>query len=95
MLSDADICENAAYALHFEVGSQLIRVAVKSGWLTLTGEVADEADKEAAEKTMLYLRGVRGIRNYITVVPRAKPADTVKFIEAVPPPNEPKDTCNH
>lgn len=48
MLSDADISENAAYALHFEVASQLIRVAVKNGWLTLTGEVADEAEKEAA-----------------------------------------------
>jgi osmotically-inducible protein OsmY len=95
MLSDADISENAAYALHFEVASQLIRVAVKNGWLTLTGEVADEAEKEAAEKTVLYIRGVRGIRNYITIVSPAKPADTVKFIEAVSPPNEPKDTCNH
>jgi osmotically-inducible protein OsmY len=63
MLSDADICGNAAYALHFEVASQLIRLAVKNGWLTLTGEVADEAEKEAAEKTVLYIRGVRGIRN--------------------------------
>jgi osmotically-inducible protein OsmY len=96
MLSDADICENAAYALHFEVASQLIRGAVKNGWLTLTGEeVANEAEKEAAQKTVLYVRGVRGIRNYITVVSPAKPEETVKFIEAVPPPNEPKDTGNH
>ena len=41
------------------------------------------------------LSDVRGIRNYITVVCPAKPEDTVKFSEAVPPPNEPKDTCNH
>ena len=57
MLSDADIRENAAYALHFEVASQLIRVTVKSGWLTLTGEVVDEAEKAAAEKAVLYIRG--------------------------------------
>jgi osmotically-inducible protein OsmY len=92
MLSDADICENAAYALHFEVASHLIRVAVKNGWLTLTGEVADEAEKEASEKTVLYIRGVRGLRNYITVVPPAKPADTANFIEAVSPPNDHKPT---
>ena len=89
MLSDAEISENAAYALHFEVASQLIRVAVRSGWLTLTGEVANEAEKEAAEKAVQYIRGVRGIRNYITVVPRAEPENTVKFIEAVSPPYEP------
>jgi osmotically-inducible protein OsmY len=90
MPSDADISENAAYALHFEVASQLIKVAVKGGWLTLTGEVVDQAEKASAEKAVLYIRGVRGIRNYITFVPAAKPADTVKFIEAVLPPNEPK-----
>jgi len=90
MLSDADITENAAYALHFEVGSQLIRVAVKNGWLTLTGEVADESEKEAAEKAVLCIRGVRGIRNYITVDTLAKPSQTVKFIEAVSPPKESK-----
>jgi hypothetical protein len=80
---------NAAYALYFEVASQLIKVAVKNGWLTLTGEVADEAEKEAAEKAVLYIRGVRGIRNYITVLPSANPADAVKFIEAVSQPSEP------
>ena len=86
LIADTELSENAAYALHYEVASLLVKVAVESGWLTLTGEVADEADKEAAEKAVLYIRGVKGIRNYITIIWPPEPVDTTRFIEAVPAP---------
>jgi hypothetical protein len=88
MDTDAELCENAAYALSFEVASQLVRVAVEKRWLTLTGQVADEADKAAAEKAVFHIRGIKGIRNYITVTPPPKPAETARFIEAVPAPQD-------
>jgi osmotically-inducible protein OsmY len=87
-VTDADLSENAAYALQYEVASQLVKVMVENGWLTLTGEVTDAADKAAAERAVIHVRGVRGIRNYITVVPPPKPQETIKFIEAVPTPQE-------
>ena len=86
LIADTELSENAAYALHYEVASQLIKVAVESGSVTLTGEVADEADKEAAEKAVPYIRGVKGIRNYITVIWPPEPVDTTRFIEPVPAP---------
>ena len=86
LVTDRELSENAAYALHYEVAPQLIKVAVESGWITLAGEVADEADKEAAEKAVLYIRGVKGIRNYITIIRPPEPLETTRFIEAVPAP---------
>jgi osmotically-inducible protein OsmY len=86
--TDEELCENAAYALSFEVASRLIKVAVEKGWLTLMGQVPDEADKAAAEKAVLHIRGIKGIRNYITVSEPPKPAETVRYIEAVPAPQE-------
>ena len=56
--------------------------------LTLTGEVTDAAEKAAALKAALYLRGVKGIQNYITVAEPPKPIETTKFIEAIPAPQE-------
>ena len=84
LVTDIELSENAAYALHF--ASQLINVAVESGWVTITGAVADEADKEAAEKAVLYIRGVKGIRNYISIIRPPEPEATTRFIEAVPTP---------
>ena len=86
LVTGIELSENAAYALHYEVASQLINVAVESGWVTLTGEVADEADKEAAEKAVFYIRGVKRIRNYVTIIRPPEPVDTTRFIEAVPAP---------
>lgn len=85
-VTDADLQENAAYALRYEVASHSVRAAVEGGWVTLTGEVADAADKAAALNAVLYLRGVKGIQNYITVAEPPKPLETTKFIEAIPAP---------
>lgn len=85
-VTDEDLRESAAYALRYEVASPLVKAAVREGWVTLTGEVADAADEEAAFRAVLYLRGVKGIQNYITVAARPNPLETTKFIEAVPTP---------
>lgn len=83
-VSDSDLQENAAYALQYEVASREVKVVVHRGWVTLTGEVTDAADKEAAFKAVLNLRGVKGIQNYITIAVAPKPQETTKFVEAVP-----------
>jgi osmotically-inducible protein OsmY len=88
LVTDAELTENAAYALHYEVASQLVKLSAESGWVTLTGEVTDAADKAAAERAVGYIRGVRGIRNYITIAPSPKLVETTKFIEAIPAPQD-------
>jgi osmotically-inducible protein OsmY len=45
--------------------------------------VKDQAQKAAAERAALYVYGVRGIRNYIAVMPAHKPAEPVRIIEAI------------
>ena len=50
LVTDRELSENAAYALHYEIASQLIKVAVESGWVTLTGEVAMRQTKKPRKR---------------------------------------------
>jgi osmotically-inducible protein OsmY len=88
METDTELSENASYALQLEAGTHDIKIAVEHGWLTLTGGVRSEAQKAAAEKAVFHIRGIRGIRNYIAVLPPPKPVEEIRQIEAVPMPQE-------
>ena len=50
-------------------------VTVKSGWVTLEGEVEWHYLRERAEKAVRRVRGVKGVTNLITI--KAKVATTV------------------
>lgn len=63
------------------VPSDRIRVTVKDGWLTLEGKVGWRYQKEAAERAVRYLAGVRGITNNIEIEPAASAADVRTKIE--------------
>src|SRR6266498_1370161 len=58
-----------------------IRVTVKGGWLTLEGKVGWGYQKEAAERAVRYLAGVRGITNNIEIEPAVSAADVRTKIE--------------
>jgi osmotically-inducible protein OsmY len=69
---------------HSALCDPLPRVTAHDGWLTLSGVVAAEAQKRAAEDALRDLTGIRGIANCIEVAPRTEDAgDAATFRAAV------------
>jgi osmotically-inducible protein OsmY len=81
--SDADIAATALHALEWDANVPLdrVKVAVSDGWVTLTGDVDWQYQKQDAEHAIRRLTGVRGITNLITVEPPITPDDLKKKIE--------------
>jgi osmotically-inducible protein OsmY len=82
--SDADIAHAAVNALrwHIEVPDERIQVKVANGWVTLEGEVDRYFQKEAAERAVRYLMGVKGVANLIALRATPTPADIKQRIRA-------------
>jgi osmotically-inducible protein OsmY len=68
---DPEIAAEAVQIIEHNVNapSDRIKVTVKDGWLTLDGKVGWSYQKEAAERAIRYLAGVRGISNNIEIEP--------------------------
>ncbi len=81
--TDADIAAAAARALEWDVAvpADKIDVTVSKGWVTLEGEVEWQYQREAAERDVRRLVGVKGVSNLIKVVPRTTPSDLKSKIE--------------
>jgi osmotically-inducible protein OsmY len=81
--TDTDIAEAAVRALksNLSVPHDKIKVTVREGWLTLEGQVDWQHQKTAAESSVRYLVGVKGVINLITVKPRVTPTDIKMKIE--------------
>jgi osmotically-inducible protein OsmY len=82
--SDADLAHAAVSALQWnvQVPDERIKVRVGNGWLTLEGEVDRYFQKEAAERAVRYLMGVKGVSNLITLRATPAPADIKQRIRA-------------
>jgi len=82
--SDADIARAAENALDWNISvpEDRIKVTAEKGFLTLEGEVDWQYQKSAAEGAVLYLTGVKGVSNQITVKPKVAPTDVKAKIEA-------------
>jgi osmotically-inducible protein OsmY len=82
--SDADIAHAAVNALrwHIEVPDERIQVKVTNGWITLEGEVDLYFQKDAAERAVRFLMGVKGVANLITLRATPTPADIKQRIRA-------------
>jgi len=57
-----------------------IQLKVEKGWLTLEGDVDWFYQKEAAERAVRYLTGIKGVTNLITVRARPTPSDVKQRI---------------
>jgi osmotically-inducible protein OsmY len=81
--TDVDIAEAAVRALknNYSVPDNKIKVTVRQGWITLEGTVEWQYQRQAAESSVRYLTGVKGISNLITVTPRVTPTDIKLKIE--------------
>ena len=58
-----------------------VKVAVQNGWVTLTGSVEWNHQRESASRALQGLAGVRGVANTIRITPKASPADLRNRIE--------------
>ena len=80
---DPEIARNVASALKAQLQYSWdgIQVVVKSGWVTLEGQVEWNYERERAEDAVRRIRGVKGITNSIQVRPRATPLEVKHRIE--------------
>lgn len=71
--SDTDLAHRVVDALEWDiqVPSENIKTHITNGWVTLDGEVEWKYQKDAAERAVSFLSGVRGVSNNITIKPTA------------------------
>ena len=74
---DPDIARDAVSALKIQlpISSEHIKVIVKSGWVTLEGQVEWQYQKHSAESAVRRIKGVKGVTNSISLKPRAEPSE--------------------
>lgn len=82
--TDTEIAGAVLSALkwHSALKEDKIRVEVEKGWVTLSGEVDWEFQRNSAQLMVENLTGVSGISNHIAVKPALRPADVVGKISA-------------
>jgi osmotically-inducible protein OsmY len=82
--NDTDIALAATNALdwHTVIPKDCIKTIVENGWITLSGEVEWQYQREAAENAVRRLIGVKGVVNEVTVKPHVMPTDVKEKIEA-------------
>lgn len=80
---DQDIAEAAAKAITWNVWvpKDKVKVIVDNGWVTLSGKVASEYQRKAAEDEVKFLSGVRGVTNDVSIEPAVKVKDIKEQIK--------------
>jgi len=79
---DPDIAEAAVNVLAWHVWvPDTVLATVDNGWVTLTGHVAWEYERNAAEQAVKYLSGVTGVDNEIEIRPTVEPRAVKAAIE--------------
>jgi osmotically-inducible protein OsmY len=82
--TDTEIAQAAVGALKLNtfVPAGRVAVLVANGWITLTGTVNWEYERDAAARAVRYLPGVKGVMNNVTVKPHVDATDVRDKIEA-------------
>jgi osmotically-inducible protein OsmY len=80
--TDADVAAAVVRSLEdAAIPIEKLDLTVSKGWVTLSGEVEWQYQKEDAERIVRRLAGVTGVTNLITVVPGAAASEIKKKIE--------------
>lgn len=81
---DEDLAQRAVQMLDWSatVPKKTVQVQVQDGWVTLTGRVEWQYQKEEAYRSIRRLAGVAGIINKIEVAPKASAPQVQSKIEA-------------
>ena len=80
----ADVaCKAIAHILKWnvQIPEGKVHARVENGWVTLDGEVDYDYQKREVERMVNHVRGVAGVRNFITVRPPASPEAVEAAIE--------------
>lgn len=82
--SDAEIAESARNILAWTsaLPAEAVKVMVEGGWLTLSGEVEWQYQRQEAADTVRYLIGVTGVSNQIAIKPSVSASVVKADIEA-------------
>jgi osmotically-inducible protein OsmY len=77
--NDSDIARSAENVLEWMtyLPKESVKVKVEGGWITLSGEVAWEYQRQAAVSAVRYLMGVTGVSDQIAIRPKVS-LDAVK-----------------
>jgi len=67
---------------NWEIPSELLKVQVENGWVTLDGDVSWNFEKDAAKKSIIHLPGISGVSNNIRIISAAKDIVEEKDIKA-------------
>lgn len=70
-----------AFKWHWDIPNEKVTVAVKNGWVFLTGTLEWNYQKEAAKNAVTNLMGVAGITNGIRIVSQSRDKIEKKDIE--------------
>ena len=82
--SDADIARSAENTLEWLIllNKDSVKVMVEDGWITLSGEVDWEYQKQIATGAVRYLMGVRGVSDQIAIKSKRSVSTVKSDIEA-------------
>ena len=79
---DEDLARAVVNALEWHVWvPNHVKATVENGWVTLTGSVPWDYQRSAAEESLSYLSGVKGINNSITLNTAVKAVAVKEAIE--------------
>ena len=79
---DSEIAESVVNSLKWHVWvPNVVQATVENGWVTLTGTVAWDYQRNSAVEAVKYLLGVIGVSNNITLKPTVQPTAVKDAIE--------------
>ncbi|MDB5465694.1 MAG: hypothetical protein JWQ46_456 [Phenylobacterium sp.] len=81
--ADPEIARDVAreIKLFLPLAADDIKATVRSGWVTLEGQVEWNFQGQRAEQAVRRVRGVKGVSNLITVKPKVEPGEVRRQIE--------------
>lgn len=81
--TDGEIAASAADHLEWStsVPNDKVDITVQNGWVTLTGKLEWRYQKNAAENSVMFLTGVKGVTNLITIASKAVASEIAALIE--------------
>jgi osmotically-inducible protein OsmY len=82
--NDADIARSAENVLEWTASlpKDCVKIMVENGWITLSGEVDWEYQRQAAVRAVRYLIGVTGVSDQITIKAKVASSAVKSDIEA-------------
>jgi osmotically-inducible protein OsmY len=80
---DPEIARDAVAAIKAQlpISREKIKVTVSHGWVTLEGDVEWNYQRDAAERAVRRLKGMKGVTNQIHLKPTVTPAEVKRKIE--------------